>query len=314
MDNFARVLSSSPATWNRLLDIVKDAFRFGRVASEFVIAGIKELNSKSAKARNEYHTCLSNLREVRRKVEAYIELVETHPICSEEMREQTLAELHDQDKDARLEIQNKDKFPRTGQFVKELTDWLGKVVDKYQNVSKCFAKFNKKTKDLLLEAQDVVDASRMGKKVGAGMMGSGLVTGAAVLLTGSSLLSGGVLLPVSGVLSVWGFLAMGSYKQQEEKSRELRDAIDPIQSAGQWFDDILYDTHRKVRETKLREYLGRIESDNCAYLSGAKEIFKAIFKVFVEISMDDVKKDMKQVSDVMTQMCRRSSRIADRNI
>ena len=170
MDTWEIVLASP-----NFSDYLRNVFDFGRQAILTVVAGIENLQYKDARLRGEYPQCLSDLQRLRNKVIEYIDRAEAHPICSEERRKAILDELQDTDKEGRLDVNNTRRFPRTIDFVSELTNWLDTMANKYREVKQCIGTFDRKTRAAWIRAQDLENYARRRKKISVGAVGSSAI-------------------------------------------------------------------------------------------------------------------------------------------
>ena len=282
VERWARLLSS-PDTLERFLGFIRRVFQFGHEVFCTALTGIEELQYKDARLRGDFRMCLSKLSRLNVKVLEYIHLAEAHPIFTEERREAVSAELDNIDEKARLNIEDKDRFPQTIDFLKELASWFDVIMDKHKEVRKCIDTFDKKTRDLWIRAQDVENQARKRKRIAVGAVASSgiaAVVGAGVLVTGGSLLSGGLLLPVGGASALWSYLALDSYQDQEQKSQDLKEKVDRLQEKGCTLDQQIgkCEVKREISEETIFHY---------PLLCDLQTFFDMIFEVFEECSNFD---------------------------
>ena len=282
-----KVLLSSPDDLRRFL---RGLFQFGRDAYSTSLTGIGELKYKNARCRGDYRKCLSNLRGIHRIVEEYIDLLEAHPLCSEESKKEIFAEIHDGGEYKRLDIEKEDRFPLTIHFLKEFMKWLANVFDKYEEVRAYYDKFDAETKEVWDRAKDEESHARKRRKTSATAGGSSVIAatvGTAVLVSGWAPLSLPFFVSAAAV-GLWGFLAQDLYQDKEESSHELKEKVYELRKRGQTPDNLRYKGKKGIVEVSHSS-----SSNRHPLLCDLKKSIDTIFETFAQCS--DFQKERERV-------------------
>jgi hypothetical protein len=283
VDIKAKVLQSSPDDLRRFL---RGLFEFGRDTYSTSLTGIGELQYNNARYRGDYRNCSSNLRRLHRKVEEYIDLVEAHPLCSEESKKEIFAEIHDGSGYKRLDIEKEDRFPRTIHFLKEFMKWLANVLDKFEEVRAFNDKFDAEMKEVWDRAKDAESHAHKRRNISAtaGRSSGIAATVVTAMLVWPLLL---LLFVPAAAVALWGVLARDSY-QEETSSHELKEKVQELRKRGQVLDEVRYKGKGEIEEVSHSS-----SSNQHPLLCDVKESLDIIFETFAQCS--DFQKERERV-------------------
>ena len=273
---------ASAQQYDRLRSLLKSVFEYGHTVFQALLECMDELKSENAKLRGEYRELKAKLRQLHHKVKEYIDVIENHPACNRERKEQIFAEIDGSHSEARLDVE-KNNFPRIIDFLKDFGSWLNSVSAALKVVSKLRKEFDEETKEASIKAHKAEYAARKRKRISLGVAGTSVMVagaGAGVLLGGGAQLSGGVLCVGGSIVALWSYLAMGWFEEQESESHDFKTKLDRLNQDAKKFEDVTRSLERKMHAATLFQQHANITNRPHPFIHDLEHTFKIIFETF----------------------------------
>ena len=279
-DHLVRLVRS-PEGFERLQRFLEDLFEFGREIFKAVIGEIDDLQSANAALNCRYRNLSSQKKQLFQKVMSYIEVVSSPPSCSRRRTRAILTELRDEEETARLNLEDDERFPDTIDFLRELAGWMESASDAYREVNEFYNVVNKEAVGVIAEAETIEYEAGKRRKMADGAAISAVVGGLAL---------GGLLIPVGGIAALCCYLASGSFKEQEQKSREAKEQCKVLQNKAAQMLDTATSVELQRHGGGLGSHVRAVKRPR-PVLRYTAESFQSIFEILQNSSNFNVEKE-----------------------